>query len=254
MAITLDVRYRAWATLRRDWAAQLSLSGLLVRVEADLAQFDPVTVRLYPPGEGANELPGKVLQVIPGQGVAIQFEPEAGEALRKLGEAADRATDAGPPGSDDPTFTISGRGSSMTGPQLAADPQELRRQLEAMSVNEKRQAALHGRREVRLLLIKDVNKAVHPFVVKNPAITVDEIEAIAKMPLVNPDALRMIAANREWTRSAGVCRALVRNPQTPVPEALMLLDKHPIGDVRMLAKSANVKTAIQAAARKKVNQ
>jgi hypothetical protein len=121
-----------------------------------------------------------------------------------------------------------------------------------MTANEKRQAAIHGRREVRLLLMKDRNKTVHPFVVKNPAITLDEIEQFAKMPSVNPDALRMMAGNREWIRSIGVCRALVRNPKTPLREALALLEKLPISDVRALAKSENVRAPIQRAARKKV--
>ena len=66
--------------------------------------------------------------------------------------------------------------------------------------------------------------------------------------------LRMIAGNREWTRSIGVCRALVRNPKTPLREALLLLEKLPMGDIRALAKSDHVKTPIQRAARKKVVQ
>jgi hypothetical protein len=121
-----------------------------------------------------------------------------------------------------------------------------------MSVNETRRAALRGRRDMRLLLIRDKNKTVHPFVLRNPGITLDEVEQIAKMPGVNPDALRMIAGNRDWIRSTTVCRNLVRNPKTPMPDALRLLGKLPMSDLRAMAKSGNVRTPIQQAARKKV--
>ena len=135
---------------------------------------------------------------------------------------------------------------------VLGDSQSLQKQIEEMSVNEKRTNALHGRKQMRMLLIRDRNKTIHPFVIKNPAITLDEIEQIAKMPSVNPDVLRTIAKSKEWTRSTTVCRNLVRNPKTPMKEALMLLPKLPMSDLRAMAKSGNVRTAIQQAARKKV--
>jgi len=81
----------------------------------------------------------------------------------------------------------------------------------------------------------------------------DEVIQIAKMPSVNPDVLRMIAKNPDWVRSSTVCRNLVRNPKTPMQEALAVLAKLPMSEVRTLAKTGNVRTAIQQAARKKVN-
>jgi hypothetical protein len=251
-----EVRYRSWAALRRDVTQQVSMGGLLLRIEAELPQFSLVRVRVVPPSGESVELTGQVLQVMPGQGVAIQIDPDADESVARLEIACEGhdSADAERPGAgDDPTITRpADKKLGTLGPQLSQEPQELRRQLAEMTVNEKRQAGLHGRREVRLLLIKDRNKAVHPFVIKNPAIALDEIEQISKMPSVNPDALRMIAANRDWTRSVGVCRALVRNPKTPLREALMLLDKLPVSDIRALAKSDHVKRPIQQAARKKV--
>ena len=251
-----EARYRSWGALRRDLTEQMSIGGLLLRTGADLPQFSPVTVKVVPPSGESVELTGQVLQVMPGQGVAVQIDPDASASVVRLeafceGHGSDVAGAA--TAEDDPKITRPGeKKMGMLGPQLSQEPQELRRQLAEMTVNEKRQAAIHGRREVRLLLIKDRSKAVHPFVLQNPAVTLDEIEQIAKMPSVNPDALRMIAGNREWVRSIGVCRALVRNPKTPLREALTLLDKLPISDIRALAKSENVKTPIQRAARKKV--
>jgi hypothetical protein len=255
-AEVFEARYRSWAALRRDVTQQMSMGGLLVRTDAELPQFSPVKVAIFTPSGECVELAGQVLQVMSGQGVAIQIEPGAGGSVTRLEiacENQDGDDEAGSGAGDDPTIARRGDKKAATlALQLSQEPQELRRQLAGMTVNEKRQAGLHGRREVRLLLIKDRNKAVHPFVIKNPAIALDEIEQIAKMSSVNPDALRMIAANRDWTRSVGVCRALVRNPKTPLREALMLLDKLPKSDIRALAKSDHVKTPIQQAARKRV--
>ena len=251
-----EARYRSWTALRRDVTQQMSMGGFLLRTDADLPQFSPVKVKVVPPVGESVELAGQVLQVMPGQGVAIQIDPDASASVARLEVACEghSSDDAGAATAEhDPKITRpSDRKVGTLGPQLSQEPQELRRQLAEMTVNEKRQAAIHGRREARLLLIKDRNKAVHPFVIQNPAITLDEIEQIAKMPSVNPDVLRMIAGHREWIRAIGVCRALVRNPKTPLREALILLDKLPMSDIRALAKSDHAKTLIQRAARKKV--
>ena len=135
----------------------------------------------------------------------------------------------------------------------AAVPTTVRGQIEAMSLQEKRHAAMHGTKDQRLILIRDHNKSIHPFVIKNPAITLDEIEAIAKLTGVNPEVLHSIAANRDWTRSANVVRNLVRNPKTPVPDAVKLVEKLPADEVRAIVKSGSVKGPIQAAARKKLH-
>lgn len=232
------------------------MGGLLLRItELDLQQFSPLLLLLVAPDKRSYELPSQVLQVIPGQGVALQFSPEAQPVIGQLKEACDASTsDSSAPGIDDPKVrpVKERRGGARL--QLATDPQELRRQLEGMTVNQKRQAALSGRREVRFLLMRDINKAVHPFVVKNPRVSIEEIEAFSKMPSVNPDALRQMAQNRDWTRSISVCRNLVKNPKTPLREALMLLEKLPLSDIRMLAKGGAVRAPIQQAARKKINQ
>jgi hypothetical protein len=255
----LEARYRSWASLHRDWQQQIRMGGMLLRTTEQYAQFSPIGISLVTPSEEVLELPSQVLQLIPGHGVAVQFGAEAASELERLeglcqanpaeGSANPDDPQVGPPSSDDVASSTGGR---MT--DLSRDPVELRRQLEQMTVNQKRQAALSARREARILLIKDNQKAVHAFVLKNPGITLDEVEAIAKMPSVNPDALRLIANNRDWTRSQTICRNLVRNPKTPMREALALLEKLPMSDIRMMAKSSNVRGPIQQAARKKVNQ
>jgi len=252
--IRLEARYHSWVSLRRDCEQQIAMGGMLLRTtDVNPQQFSPLILEVHSPGGERFELQGQVLQVIPDQGVAVQFSPEARPVIDAI-QAACAASPPGEPAADDPVVSPARAHRGGARLQLASDPVELRRQLEGMTVNQKRQAALAGRREVRLLLMRDINKAVHPFVVKNPRVSIEEIEAFSKMPSINPDALRMMAGNRDWTRSIAVCRNLVRNPKTPLREALMLLDKLPIGEVRALAKSGTVRAPIQQAARKKINQ
>ncbi len=265
----ITLRYARWSSLERDVRTQLSLGGMLLRLQAPLAQFSQVRLHLLLPSGKTIQLAAEVVQVIPGQGVAIQIPaPELKTTVTTLEAEIRAAPFDGEPDAADPRAAAGVPVPPDAAPEAAPPPGEkpggeaepadnaglpLIQQIEAMSVDEKRRAALHGRREMRLLLIRDSNKTVHPFVIKNPAITLDEIEQIAKMPGVNPDALRMIGMNLEWTRSATVCRNLVHNPKTPLPLAVQLLSRLPPGDVRTLAKSPHVRTAIQQAARKLLN-
>lgn len=242
------VRYRTWAALARDVRQQIAVQGLLLKVEAQLNRFDPVTVKVVAPDGSAFELDAEVMQVIEGQGVAVQLKRPADGLVKAV--SANPPPEGESPAPDDPEFLAPGEEKKTV---VLGDTQNLQKQIEEMTVNQKRSNALHGRKQMRMLLIRDRNKTIHPFVIKNPAITLDEVEQIAKMPSVNPDVLRTIAKSREWTRSTTVCRNLVRNPKTPMKEALMLLVKLPMSDLRAMAKSGNVRTAIQQAARKKVS-
>jgi hypothetical protein len=127
-------------------------------------------------------------------------------------------------------------------------------QIRAMSAQEKIRLAVHGDRPARLILVKDQNKTIHTFLLQNPRITLDEIRYIAGYHQANPDALVAIAGHRDWAQNPHVLVALARNPKTPTPTALKLLDKIPLNELRRLAKSAEVPRAVQVAARKRVTE
>jgi len=194
-----------------------------------------------------------VVQVLTGQGVAIAFSAGTEaivENLLKKAEALPADLDSPPSDQEDPQVSPLGQGTPKKSLSATTKRQSIQHQLDAMTVTEKRAACLRGRKEMRILLIRDRNKTLHPFVIKNPGITLDEVEMIAKMPGLNPDVLRTIAKSKEWNRSITVCRNLVRNPKTPMPDALALLARLPKSDIRALAKSNNIRMPIQQAARK----
>lgn len=226
------MRYHRSADVVADHAAQLSRGGLLVRVDAPLEQFASLKLELC---AGPTEilLDAQVVQVFPGMGVAVTFA--VSDALRRWvdGAQAFLATDDG-----DAEHEI-----------VFEQKMELPRVGEAA---EKIQQALRGNRDERAAILREGNPALQLHVLRNPGLTLDEVAAIAKMRTVNPELLKQIADRREWAGRADVAIALVRNPKTPVPLAIRMLDHVSAQDLRQLAKDTNTRTPIQHAARKKV--
>ena len=121
-----------------------------------------------------------------------------------------------------------------------------------MTSQEKIQIALKGSRDERQAILRDVNKMVHAHVLKNPNVQLDEVASMAKMTTVSPDLLAAIAQRREWAGRPEIAQALVRNPKTPIPTAVKLLDNLSMSELRILAKDSHTRAPIQAAARKKL--
>ena len=124
--------------------------------------------------------------------------------------------------------------------------------IRAMTKAEKRQLALHGDRAARLILMKDVDKELHASVIQNPAITLDEIRYIAGYRQTNPDVLKRIAANRDWVQYPQVVSSLVRNPKTPTPVALRLVDRLSLTEQRTILRSQQASMAVLQAIKRKL--
>ena len=181
-------------------------------------------------GSPPIEVPGRIAAVVPGVGVAVIF-PGMPAALASLAEGL--------------------RAPAETMPEQAPRG-ALSDRVRAMTVQEKMQLALSGGREDRLALIRDPAKVAHVFVLKNPRIGIDEVQYAAKRPNLSPDAIKLIAEHKEWSGNAAICTALVRNPTTPVPLALKLLERVPSSELRAIAKGG-ARDQIVHAARKKVS-
>ena len=124
-------------------------------------------------------------------------------------------------------------------------------QLAKMGMMQKLKAAVKGTREMRSILIRDPNKMICAAVLSSPKLTDSEIASYAKMQNVSEDVLRVIAANRSWTKSYTVVLALVKNPKTPVAMSINFLQRLTTKDVAMLAVDRNVSEALRISARKK---
>ncbi|MCW5809313.1 MAG: hypothetical protein KIT31_43570, partial [Deltaproteobacteria bacterium] len=117
---------------------------------------------------------------------------------------------------------------------------------------QKIQQALHGDKNQRAAILREPNKQLHHYVLRNPQIQLEEIIHIARMATASIEILTAIANRREWAEKPEVALALVRNPKTPVPLAIKMLDHVGAAELRGLAKQQSVRDAIQRAARKKI--
>lgn len=229
-----------WASpeeYQATFTSEISRGGLLVKgasLVGAQAGAD-VLLALSVNGGGSVEVAARVAAVVPGVGVAVMFAAGITPELAGLGSP--------PPMLE--AEVVQEEEEEEKGP-----PGPLSERLKKMTVNEKMQLALTGTRDERMMLFRDTNKSLHIFVLKNPRIGLDEIQAAAKSPMVSPDALKMIAEHREWGSNAIVAASLVRNPKTPMPLAMRMLEKVPMSDLKQIAKGGARDQLVHAARKK----
>ncbi len=120
-----------------------------------------------------------------------------------------------------------------------------------MGFADRLRVAVKGSREARAILIRDPNKMVAASVLSSPKLADNEVESFARMANVSEEILRIIGANRAWTRNYGVVVGLARNPKTPLGLSLNLLSRLNDRDVNALSMDRNVPEPLRTAARRK---
>lgn len=114
-----------------------------------------------------------------------------------------------------------------------------------MNMKDRVRLAIKGDREARNILIRDPNRVVAQAVLKNPRITVQEIEKISAMRTVPEDILRQIAISRQWARSYTVVHNLARNPRVPIGNVMGILTRLQQRDLLALSKNRNISDAVK---------
>ncbi len=125
----------------------------------------------------------------------------------------------------------------------------LHARLAEMTISQKIRRATLGTTAERLLLVRDSNRLVASAAVQSPMMNENEAARISASRQVSDDVLRLIAMNREWTRSYQIKLNLVMNPRTPFSFTSRLLPHLHDHDVRSLSKSKNVPGSVQQLAR-----
>jgi hypothetical protein len=254
--VRLRVRYHRSADFVTDHDQQLARGGLLVRIEppAGLSLYDPVALSIELPSGSVIELAGQVVQLLPGVGVAVGLAGAPAPAGLAAAVAAARSAPAGPGTppehallGDDGGDPDAGGGASGDRPAESPANQASYLKVRAASTSEKIQLALHGNRDERALILRDLNRTLPRYLLQNPHLGLDEVTAMAKLPTLTTDVLSAIADRREWAQRPEIAVALVRNPKTPVPVALRLLDHVGPAELRRLAKDQGTRQAIRQA-------
>lgn len=212
---------------------EISRSGLLIRGATcdHVGAMTKCKIEMRVANFPAIEFDAQIASIVPGIGIAVVFSEiptRAVELANKLRQMMEH------------------------GNELGGNRKTVFERLKTMNASKKMQLALSGDREERMALLRDVNKVLHAFVLKNPRIGLDEVHYAAKMSSLSPEALKNISEHKEWGSNTVICCALVRNPRTPLPLAIRLLNKIPLSEIRALAKGGARDQIVQAA-RKKIN-
>lgn len=123
-------------------------------------------------------------------------------------------------------------------------------QIREMTVPARLKLAMKGNHEARTILLRDSNRLIRKMVLVNPKITEEEIVVVCKDRNADADLLRGIGENRDWMESYPIRYALAENPRSPVATSLRLLKSLQERDLRSIAKSRNVPTAVSGTARR----
>jgi hypothetical protein len=122
--------------------------------------------------------------------------------------------------------------------------------VQKMTVMQKIKLARMGNKEARGLLIRDRNKLVATAAIRSPKLTENEVESFAKARNLSEEVMRIIAANREWTRNYHVKLNLATNPRCPVQMSLKFLNFLHERELRSIMKSKDVPSAVSTHARR----
>lgn len=132
------------------------------------------------------------------------------------------------------------------------DKLSITQKLAQMGFPERLKAAMKGTREMRAVLVRDPNKMISAAVLSSPKLTEQEVESFVRMGSVSEDVLRIIGANRAWTKNYGVILGLAKNPKTPLAMSLNVLARLNDGDLKQLSTDRNIPEPLRIAARKRV--
>jgi hypothetical protein len=123
-----------------------------------------------------------------------------------------------------------------------------------LSMMKKIRLAIMGNAFERAVLIRDSNKAVCLSAIKSPRVKENEVVAYCANRSLAHDVIRYIAGRREWTKLYAVKLNLVLNPKTPMASAMSLLTHLHAHDVRKVAHSRNIQSALATAAKRRMDQ
>ena len=127
-------------------------------------------------------------------------------------------------------------------------------QISKLSPMKKIRLAIIGNAFERAVLIRDSNKAVCLSAIKSPRVKENEVVAYCANRSLSHDVIRYIAGRRDWTKLYAVKLNLVLNPKTPMASAMSLLGHLHAHDVRKVAHSRNIPSALATAAKRRVAQ
>lgn len=103
-------------------------------------------------------------------------------------------------------------------------------------------------RQLRTFLMRDSNVQVALAALLGNPLSDQEVEQAAASRAVPEEVLEAIAKKREWISRYNVARILTRNPRTPLPISLKLVNRMSVRDLREIGRDKNVADAVRSSA------
>jgi hypothetical protein len=103
-------------------------------------------------------------------------------------------------------------------------------------------------RSLRSILLRDSNTQVALSALLSNSLPEQEVEQIANSRAVVEEILEAISRKREWINRYNVARSLVKNPKTPLPISMKLVNRMAVRDLRDLGRDKNVPDAVRSSA------
>ncbi|HWB74420.1 MAG TPA: hypothetical protein VG755_05685 [Nannocystaceae bacterium] len=155
-------------------------------------------------------------------------------------------------GEDDPAAADAAQSAAVQAVQSASDGRYV--DVSRLKTMEKIRLALLGTIFQRFILVRDSNKAVAMSAIKSPKVNDNEVIAYAANRTLARDVIGYISRRREWTKLYTVQLNLVLNPKTPMAQAMNFLGRLYLHDVKKVAFSKNIPSALAMAARRRLDQ
>ncbi len=130
-----------------------------------------------------------------------------------------------------------------------AQAEETAKKLTDLSPAAKIRVATLGNSFARSVLIRDKNMQVAMACIRSPGVSDAEALRYATNRSLDDEIIRFISNRRQWTRLPGVRLALCNNPKTPMPTTIRLLPTLGVRDLRNIARSKGIPSAIATAAK-----
>ncbi|MDX1503999.1 MAG: hypothetical protein R3325_16695, partial [Thermoanaerobaculia bacterium] len=208
--------------------------GFLVRVGEEIPLLSTWRVRLAAPG-GGFELEAEAVRRFD----AVSGEVGVGFALTGWGperaEALERAVAGDGAGQPVPDESAAGEPEAPEGEMMGSSPAHRIRELDP---NRRGILATRAGRAERQILLRDTSPQVLQSLLANPRLEAKEVLALVQSTRVTAGILQRVAGDARWGKNQEIVTAVTRNPKTPLPMAVRLVEKLRTADLRRMAKMA----------------
>jgi hypothetical protein len=240
--LRLRITFTHKKELLRAIEEEMRRGVLLMKIAppADLEFRAPLAVEIASPG-GSITIDSEVLSILSGVGVGVLFPANRLQDARALLAS----TPEQPEGATIHEI-VTEAPVSTSGPAVVVGVPV------RATFAERVQLALHGTRDDRAAILRDQNKQLHPFVLKSPLVTPEEVASWAANAQMSSDFLKQIAERKEWLSRPAIALALARNPKTPAEIAVKAVDYVPVEALRQMAIGVGAAAHVVPAARRKI--